>query len=1285
MANASFQQTSFLGGEWSDNAQGRMTDPNYQRALAVCYNGMPLETGAWTRRPGFRFLGITRKGQPAKLFQFDFSTTQPYQIELTAGYLRLWAGLALVMADNPDGYTLLDVSTDNPAKITIAGMPATWANGDTAFFFINTEPCSAPLLCNRQFTMRNVDTTAGTFTLEDPITGLGVDGSTLGYTTPKPGSYLDKVAKVFELATPYTGTQWQDVRVAHSDTTVALFHPSYAPRILEESVAEPFTLTTQTFNDGPYLDINTTTTTLTPSGTSGSITITASSTTGINGGDGFKSTDVGRHIRFMAAPAAWSSGSTYAKAAQVTGSDGNIYQAVQKSTNKDPTTDDGTNWLLVGTEPVWAWLTITAFTDNKHVTATVEGSASNPLQSPFILPNTLPSTTAQTTWQLGFYSDTDGWPTLGTYHEGRLWLANSITPNRFDGSVPDDYFNFCPTASDGTVSDGNAISATLNANEVDAVFWMNSTDDGLIIGAQGSEFRIRASSLDDPISPTSIQARRVSTFGSYNAEAILPWNRTVFLQRHQRKMLALRPSSSGDYDADNVGRLAQQFFTGGIEEIRWQQEPTLTIWMRDSQGALAGCVYRSSAYSFQYSQSENITDTNFSGFFEVAHAYDRSFTSISTGPSYDGLSSALYAVTNQTDSGKPDYNVYHVEYLMPVFDDAVDDWAAYFVDGGSAVCCAQEFLVSNGDAFNGVRLQGLTLLNGLSISVVIGGLDLGDYTVANGYVDIVFGTPAAFTQAFFEGLDGTNYGEFEMNTSFVTTTAGEAAPHPAGSIGSWVNSSEATGKFALVGTNRANNYLFGYNSTDGYFDVFNYTTFDLITSTAISSLQGAHTFINTCMSPHPNGKVYVSCSDPGVAEVTIANNGTPSLTGFVATTGSTGANRDIRHPASVQGPGNYLVVGCVSGIGVDKHVNVLNVDTMAWLPGGPNLVIDEDNAYPTNGPWGTSSASTYITGFRTSYGSGDSIGLYRVDVFSDSSVATVSLGKIAPADIDATWTTFSTFYGPLWCATDNTLVFGVTCSDSVTHTAYTCKLDPNTMTYIYKIADHLIKCNRGTYYDHYGFVDSHPDEGLLYFDLSNGSNTHYSFNGVFINLSFGDLFDETDGGCLVYDPEWAWSTNPTFLGTWSQAHGATGADGFVSKLYFGLDGRATSASRQYRVPASIGLTYTSKGQLLPPNYGYDAGARNGPAFGKKRRTHWYAAKLHRTQAISFGTDFGVLRPAPLMTPGGTPTVAPTLFSDTISTTIDDDYSFKSQIAWEITRPYPAMIVALGGYIETQDK
>src|SRR5258708_11005071 len=114
---ASFVQTDFLGGEWSDLAQGRMTEPAYKSGLKVCYNAYALEAGGWTRRSGTRYLAHTKAGAAGKIVPFDFSITQPYQLEFTDGWVRFFAVLSLLSTNQDTG--LADLSADTPAVVTL--------------------------------------------------------------------------------------------------------------------------------------------------------------------------------------------------------------------------------------------------------------------------------------------------------------------------------------------------------------------------------------------------------------------------------------------------------------------------------------------------------------------------------------------------------------------------------------------------------------------------------------------------------------------------------------------------------------------------------------------------------------------------------------------------------------------------------------------------------------------------------------------------------------------------------------------------------------------------------------------------------------------------------------------------------------------------------------------------------------------------------------------------------------------------------------------------------------
>lgn len=117
----------------------------------------------------------------------------------------------------------------------------------------------------------------------------------------------------------------------------------------------------------------------------------------------------------------------------------------------------------------------------------------------------------------------------------------------------------------------------------------------------------------------------------------------------------------------------------------------------------------------------------------------------------------------------------------------------------------------------------------------------------------------------------------------------------------------------------------------------------------------------------------------------------------------------------------------------------------------------------------------------------------------------------------------------------------------------------------------------------------------------------------------------------------------------------------------------------------VGFSYTSQGRILRPAAGQEAGAYNGPAFAKEKRTHQFGVLLHQTNGISFGTEFGNLRPALFRTKGGKDYAPGRLFSGIHWNNIEDGYSFDSMLAWEVTRPYPGTVLQIGGFLNTQDR
>ena len=104
----------------------------------------------------------------------------------------------------------------------------------------------------------------------------------------------------YEISTPYLTAELFEIKFAQSADVMYITHPNHEVMKLSRTGHTSWTLAEVEFTDGPYLATNSTTTTLTPqqAATGTGKTITASAVTGINGGAGFQTTDVGRIISF---------------------------------------------------------------------------------------------------------------------------------------------------------------------------------------------------------------------------------------------------------------------------------------------------------------------------------------------------------------------------------------------------------------------------------------------------------------------------------------------------------------------------------------------------------------------------------------------------------------------------------------------------------------------------------------------------------------------------------------------------------------------------------------------------------------------------------------------------------------------------------------------------------------------------------------------------------------------------------------------------------------------------
>ena len=1381
MADANFVQSSFLGGERSKYSQGRIEDPEYRTSMNVSYNGFPLEEGAWVRRPGTKDLGPTKSGNPGKIIDFHFTGSSPAALELTDGYLRFFTSLGLVV--QADYASVVAVSNANPAEITLDVTRSSWATGDTVIFYPSGASANtgASELLSWPYLITVVDSSH--FTLTNAITGVDLDGTSLDF-----GQQLFYVGKVHEYTTNYTGTGWKYVRTIQSDGELTLLHPGTKPTVVTPmfqgvgyglaGIPPSFAYGDAEFVDGPYLDPQNGIV-ATPSTTTGNVTLTLSyatysSTTTYNAGDvavsgitvyvslvdsnrgnspasspaywqsitgsiaphhrGFASTDVGRHIRLWTAPADWDVAHAYSAGDLVTYDNG-YYQALASSTGVVPDTDD-TKWGAVSGASYarWTWGVITAYSSETSATVNIRG-------------DDLLNTNGITLWRFGLYSDTTGWPTCGCYHEGRLWLGGLLS-NRFDASEANgNIYKFSPTEPDGTVTDNSAIAYELNSSEVNPVLWMHPNERGIMMGTKENEWLISASQLSDPLTPTSIQAKRGSKHGSYGAEAVGVGEDVLFIQKHQRDVMDLTPDVfSGRYSAKNIARNYKHKTKPGLVELAYQQVLTPIVWARTTDNKLLGCTYKHEA---TYGREP----TNFNGWHHHALGSGRSVTSISAGPSQGGDLESLMMITGPA-SGDTDTS-YHVEMLTDIFDEAGVAQDAWFLD--SAVVPPLANVTSTG-----VEFSGLDHMNGKTVTAFVAGLDCGEYTVASGKITVPFQSDPdqLFTAAFAAANVSTVY------SLSAGTTVQQTIPDI--SSGIYLTDMPLSGAYFIGAKNRhvdwGNNELYTWSSSG--VSVSNATTGDLIRTHATTIPNQTVGFGDTnddyfyaCLDNYANG-TFAKISK---ATLTVTNSetvNTASMNTPMFAFGNTysrmafGTNyygkgrifwqtyktlasiddamnvtvtpheQFVRYTPGSTAPAEYgvqtrgkVVTNGYTSTGecFETTLNsglttmtatkyslrtALNING-AEVPSGPNLAVTVLGYVVTAvltyylGPLGTILGSFITSILGSLFGGGSGPTAEFVDTFTTSTLAT-----FAPTDIDASWTAFASIAAGVADEKDNGLILLVSGTGGG-NANYVVKISSVDGTIQWKTAfpsnfmayGYQLECkDRGLVL----MSDNVGDNYVYIFDTRDGTYTSQATIGglTLQSMAYSDQFGKiwlytqyTNAGSNLptvlpagtgsFGPNFALlSTGPALAYPVTQIDPGGGGTPYVI-----LEGDPQGVS------AIVGYKYTSDGQLLRPMSPVDSGARNGPAFAKTRRAHQFAVLLQSSQSVSFGTDFSSsrLHPAQFRSPGDTAYKSNELYSGVYWDTVDDDYSFDSMLCWRSTSAYPLNVLAIGGFLHTQDR
>lgn len=257
MPNSTLLISSFASGEWSPKLFGRVDMEKYPHGCETLENIIVDQYGGANRRPGTMFVIEGRdSNHQIRVIAFQFSTLQSYIIEMGHNYMRFFKNDGAILEGTQN---ISAITKANPGVVTINSHG--YSNGDVLFI---TGVGGMTQLNGRFFTIGGV--TTNTFQL------TGVD--TTNYTTFTSGG---TVARVYTIATPYSGTDIFSVQFAQSADTMYLTHSSYAQQQLTRTAHTAWTIAAVVFTNGPFLDTNLTATTITASADTGAnISLTAS-------------------------------------------------------------------------------------------------------------------------------------------------------------------------------------------------------------------------------------------------------------------------------------------------------------------------------------------------------------------------------------------------------------------------------------------------------------------------------------------------------------------------------------------------------------------------------------------------------------------------------------------------------------------------------------------------------------------------------------------------------------------------------------------------------------------------------------------------------------------------------------------------------------------------------------------------------------------------------------------------------------------------------------------------
>lgn len=160
------------------------------------------------------------------------------------------------------------------------------------------------------------------------------------------------------------------------------------------------------------------------------------------------------------------------------------------------------------------------------------------------------------------WSNTRGWPRSAAFHEGRLYFGGSKSrPNTIWGSGVINYFDF----NAGTGLDDESVEATINTNQLNTIVNLFSGNDFRIF-TTGGEFVI-LQGTNEPITPSTFFVRPQTRLGSKAGIPIEDLNgASIFIQRQGKSINVFQfGDTTASYQVQNISALSSHLLKNPVD------------------------------------------------------------------------------------------------------------------------------------------------------------------------------------------------------------------------------------------------------------------------------------------------------------------------------------------------------------------------------------------------------------------------------------------------------------------------------------------------------------------------------------------------------------------------------------------------------------------------------------------------------------------------------------------------------------------------------------------------